>query len=167
MKKSFVSEMMKKSFIEKSKSVKTRKEFRFLFFDTFPVSFIVPVEMFPFFRKVSAKFYDKESEGYNGIMAEIDDRIEIAKRTGREMKVNDFLKHTDKETDLFDPSIKKAIEKKTGCGDWLIDKNATTLEKAIAIYRRKRRLIRWDYEFVPVSEDMTGKKSVNKNLSEE
>ena len=139
MKKSFVSDLMMKNFIDGLNTVKNRADFRFLFLDAFPVSSIVPVKYYNNFRRLSAKFYDKDSAGYNGNMQEIDERLEIAYRTGKEMKVNDFLKHTDKETDFYDPELRKAGEKKTGCGDWLTDKNATTLEKALAIYRRKRR----------------------------
>ena len=168
MKKSsvIVSAESVQEFIEKAQG-KNRAEFRFLFLDTFIVSHIVPVNLFNMFRKFAAFFYDKESDGYRGIMAEIDDRMEISKRTGRPMLVNDFLKHTDKDTDFYDPSINKAFEKKTGCGDWLVDKNATTLDKALQIYKRKRRLLRWDYDFVPETAEMNGKKSVNNKLSEE
>lgn len=167
MKKQYVTNEMKQEFITRTETIKTRSAFRLAFFDVFPVSAIVPVDMYPFFEKAAKKFYSKKMNGYDGIMAEIADRLQIARNTGREMMVNDFLKHKDDKTDLYDPSIRKAIEKKTGCGDWLIDKNATTLEKAIAIYRKKRRLIRWDYDYKPETEKMNGKKSVNRFLSAE
>lgn len=162
-----ITSIQTKAFSEKSKSITTRSDFRFLFFDSFDKDAIVPDDKIPFFYRISERFYKSTGNGYGGIMKEITDRIEISKWTGKPLKVNDFLKHTNTETDLFDPSIHKALEKKTGCGDWLIDKNATTLEKAIAIYKRKKRLLRWDYDFIPSETEMNGKKSVNKNLSKE
>lgn len=151
---------MLRTFNELTKNNPSKGNFRFAFLDTFPVSAIVPPEKYNLFRRIAAFFYDKESDGYKGILAEIDERISISRKTGRPLKVNDFLKHTDKETDYYDPSIRKSFELKTGCGDWMIDKNGTTLDKIIAIYTRKRRLIHWKYDFEPEGKYMNGKKSV-------
>ena len=162
MSKAFVITLaLVRSFIAESQTVTNRNDFRTLFFRYFKTGYVVPVSLFDFFYKCACKFYDKSALGYKGIMAEIEDRIAIARKNGKNLLVSDFLKHIGTKTDLYDSSIRKAYEKKTGCGDWLVSRDATSLEEVIAEYTRKTRLIRWDYDFTPTDNRMTGKKSVS------
>lgn len=163
----FITVEMVKAFIASSQTVTNRNDFRKLFFSSFRLSHAVPASLVPFFLKVSAKFYDKSDFGYNGIMEEIKDRAEIMVKNNGYVLVRDFLKHGEEETDFYDSSIRTAYEKKTGCGDWLTSTESTTFEEIIKEYSRRRRLIRWDYDYIPKTGKMTGKKSVDKTLSEE
>ena len=156
-----ISVIMVKAFISDTKTVKNREDFRTVFFNHFKSGYIVPVEMFPFFLKCAKKFYNPDSTGYNGIISEITERIRIAEKNGKTLFISDFLKHIGTKTDLYDSAIRKAYELKTGCGDWLVSRDAITLEQVITEYTRKTRLIKWDYVFVPEDKHMTGRKSVS------
>lgn len=153
--------VMVQAFITDTKTIKNRNDFRTLFFNHFKPTYIVPIEFFHFFFKCSQKFYNPNSTGYNGIMQEIMKRIEIAERNEENLLISDFLKHIGTKTDLYDASIRKAYELKTGCGDWLISRSATTLDEVIEEYTRKTRLIKWSYHFKPDNNRMNGKKSVS------
>ena len=142
-------------------------KFRNTFFRHFLLSDSVPEKLVPVFVKFAENFYDKSSFGYHGIIEEIKDRTELYALNDGFVPVREFLKHGEGKTDCYDSVERIAYEKKTGCGDWLRSETATTFDEIIKEYRRKRTLIRWDYDFVPTSEDMNGKKSVNKYWSNE
>lgn len=155
-----ISVIMVKAFISDTQSVKNRNEFRKVFFEHFKPSYIVPLEFFNFFFKCSQKFYNPKSTGYDGIMREIMERMQIAEKNEENLLIADFLKHTGFRTDMYDSSIRKAYELKTGCGDWLVSRSATTLDEVLEEYARKTRLIKWSYHFTPDENRMNGKKSV-------
>lgn len=143
------------------------KAFRSCFFRHFFLSDKVPSSLVPTFIRFSEKFYDKSSVGYTGIIEEIADRVILYSEIDGFVLVREFLKHGEGKTDIYDKENRTSYEKKTGCGDWLRSEKYNTFEEVIQEYRRKRTLIRWDYDYIPTSEDMTGKKSVNKSWTEE
>ena len=143
------------------------KLYRSVFFHNFRLSDTVPSSLVNAFFRFAEKFYDKSSFGYDGIMEEIKDRVYLYSSIDGFVAVREFLKHGDGKTDIYDKKERICYEKKTGTGDWLRSERFDSFDDVIMEYRRKRTLIRWDYDFVPASEDMSGKKSVNKNLSEE
>ena len=142
-------------------------KFRNVFFRHFFLSDKVPSNLVPVFQKFAENFYDKTSTGYNGIIEEVKDRTSLYSDIDGFVLVREFLKHEDGKTDIFDKQERISYEKKTGCGDWLRSERSSSFEEVIAEYRRKKTLIRWDYDFVPSSEDMNGKKSVNKYWTNE
>lgn len=174
-----ISVLMVKAFIEEWNKTRTvaiahgaqydtlLSKFRFVFFHNFLLSDLVPAKLVPTFVKFAENFYDKSSFGYHGIIEEIKDRVDIIALNHGQVPVREFLKHGDGQTDIYDSVERISYEKKTGCGDWLRSEKSTTFEEIIAEYCRKRTLIRWDYDFVPDSEDMNGKKSVNKYWNNE
>jgi hypothetical protein len=143
------------------------KAFRSVFFHHFHLSDSVPVSLVPTFVNFAKKFYDTASTGYNGIIEEITDRVYLYSDIDGSVLVREFLKHGDGKSDFYDKENRVSYEKKTGCGDWLRSERYDTFDDVIEEYRRKKTLIRWDYDFVPASDDMTGKKSVNNKYTDE
>ena len=134
--------------------------FRHIFFSYFRLSDTVPFEMVEMFQSFAEKFYDRESLGYDGIIAEIKDRTEMYSVIDGYVAIREFLKKPEGKTDIYDKENRVCYEKKTGCGDWLRSERSTTFEEVIEEYKRKRTLIRWDYEYTARPDGMTGKKSV-------
>ena len=143
--------------------------FRVCFFSHFLLGDSVPntdglVERF---QQYAEMFYDPSALGYNGIIYEIKKRTSLYAENDGFVSVREFLKHEDGKTDYYDGINRKAYEQKTGTGDWLRSEKSCTFSDIIKEYRRKRTLICWDYDFIPESEDMNGKKCVNKYWSNE
>lgn len=134
--------------------------FRHIFFSYFRLSDTVPAEMVDMFNSFAEKFYDKTALGYDGIIAEIKDRTELYAMIDGYVAIREFLKKPEGKTDIYDKENRICYEKKTGCGDWLRSERSTTFEEVIEEYKRKRTLIRWDYEYTARPDGMTGKKSV-------
>ena len=143
------------------------KAFRSCFFHHFRLSDSVPAKLVPVFVRFAEKFYDSSALGYNGIIEEIKDRTEMYALIDGKVLVREFLKHGDGKSDFYDKENRTSYEKKTGCGDWLRSEKSFTFEEVIEEYKRKRTLIRWDYEYTARVDGMTGKKSVNNNLTDE
>lgn len=143
--------------------------FRRCFFSHFLLGDSVPDKdgMIQIFQKYAEQFYNSESLGYSGILYEIKKRTSLYANNDGFVAVREFLKHDDGKTDYYDSVSRKAYEQKTGTGDWLRSEKASSFSEIIKEYRRKKTLICWDYDFIPVSEDMNGKKSVNKYMTNE
>jgi len=159
-----------KTELVQSKTKRTAEEkqklIRCLFFRHFHLSDNVPAELVPDFIKVASVFYNRESLGYNGIMEEIKDRTELYSMIAGHVEIREFLKHGEGKSDFYDRENKISYEKKTGCGDWLRSERSATFEEVIAEYKRKKTLLRWDYEYKANKEGMNGAKTVKKGEEE-
>lgn len=142
-------------------------EYRKIFFNHFRLSDNVPEKFVPAFIRLAKNFYDSSSLGYNGIISEISERVELLSMIDGSVPVREFFVHKAGKTDIWDKENHIGYEKKTGCGDWLCSEKSVTFAEVIEEYKRKRTRILWDYDFIPVSSEMNGKKSVNKNMTEE
>lgn len=143
------------------------KAYRACFFHHFLLSDSVPSSLVKAFIRFSKNFYDKHSTGYNGIIEEIKDRVTLYSDIDGYVFIREFLKHGDGQTDIYDKEERISYEKKTGCGDWLRSEKNSIFDEVIKEYCRKKTLIRWDYDFIPSSADMNGKKSINNKFTEE
>ena len=123
----------------------------------------VPADLCETMYKIITLFYDKNGLGYDGIMQEIRDRMDLYILIDGGMIVKDFMKHKPEKTDIYDKENKISYEKKTGCGDWLRSEKYVDFNDIIAEYKRKKTRIRWDYDFIPSSDTMTGIKSMKDN----
>lgn len=123
---------------------------------------IVPEEYISIFRKITRHCYSTVSHmktddgkiiryhngGYDGIQAEIDDRISMKYDNGDCIIVKDFFKAPADVADLYDSITGKTYEKKTGAGTWLY--GTGSFDDIVKKYRRKRKLLKWDFDHVPV-----------------
>ena len=152
---------------DKASTEEKIKAFRACFFDSFRLSDSVPAPLVPAFIRFAEKFYNPASTGYNGIIAEIRERVTLYADIFDSVQVREFLKHGDGKTDIYDSDNKIPYEMKSGCGDWLRSERFDTFEDVLQEYRRKRTRLLWKYSYVARPEGMTGKKSVNNSLTDE
>ena len=106
----------------------------------------VPADLVPVVLKFVALMYDRDGVGYHGVISEIVDRVSLYSAIDGFVYAGEFLVHKMGVSDIYDKENRTSYEKKTGCGDWLRSETPSFSE-TIAIYRRKRTLIRWDYTF--------------------
>ena len=148
--------------ITEVKTAHSHYEVRTALFHHVKRSDIVPDNFINVMLKISKKCYSSVSHkvddngnvikyhncGYDGIMAEIADRITLKIDNGDTITVNDFFKASAMETDIYDSFRKKGYEKKTGAGTWLYGEGS--FADIVKAYRRKRKLLMWDYHHIPV-----------------
>lgn len=137
-----------------------------LFFSFFRKNDVVPADNVALFRRLASLVYDKNSAGYKGIIKEVRDRVELYADIDGQVLVKEFFVHADGLTDFYDSENRIAYEKKTGCGNWLYSEKYVELNDVIEEYKRKRRLLRWDYDFKPVSERCEGGKDLKNENGE-
>ena len=107
---------------------------------------LVPAKYADAMLRIVRKMYNPADKGANGKFAETCDRIDLFKLNGAEfIPVREFFAHKHGQTDIYDQLERLGYEKKTGTGDWLYCEE-DDFDACIAMYRRKRTLIRWDYE---------------------
>lgn len=155
---------------EQLESVKTELEkatdyieYRKTFFSAFKLSDRVPENLIDSVYQIALRFYDDSGLGYYGVMAEIRDRIDLYSMIDGFVEIREFLLHKADKTDFYDKENKVAYEKKTGCGSWLYSEKNYLLSDIIEEYKRKKRLLRWDYDFVPDNDRMTQGKTLQWN----
>lgn len=95
--------------------------------------------------KLVKLMYNPADKGRNGKTAETADRIDLMIMNGaEEIPFREFFAHKMNKTDIYDNLERTCYEKKTGTGDWLYCEDSD-FDSCIAMYRRKRTKIRWDY----------------------
>lgn len=107
---------------------------------------LIPAELADVTLKIVKLMYKPTDKGRNGKHEEAIDHVyNLIDCNGAEaVPFREFFAHKHGKTDLFDRSVKKSFEKKTGTGDWLYCEE-DDFDACIAMYRRKKTLIRWDY----------------------
>lgn len=86
--------------------------------------------------------YNPDDYGLEGKFSEVEERIEQAIKRNKPLRWNDFNAHKAGRRDLsYD---RKAVEKKTGAGDWLVSTQSCTPEAIVKEYCRKQSLIHWE-----------------------
>lgn len=106
--------------------------------DYVPENLIVPV------LKVVSLFYDKAGTGYNGVMQEITFRVTWYGHVDGKVLFSHFFMHKSNQRDVQKDG--KAMEIKTGCGNWLYS-STHDFNAVIRNYSRRKELIHWDYKF--------------------
>lgn len=106
----------------------------------------VPAKFAPAMLKVVKLMYNPADKGKRGKFAETSGRIDLLILNGETaIPAREFFAHKMGKTDIYDKLNREGYEKKTGTGDWLYCED-DDFDACIASYRRKRTLIRWDYE---------------------
>jgi len=106
--------------------------------DYIPYTLVAPV------LKVVSLFYDKKGTGYNGVMKEIQYRVCWYGAVNDKVLFSDFFLHTKSQKDVKKEG--RAMEIKTGCGNWLYG-TTHDFNAIIRNYSRRKELIHWDYKF--------------------
>ena len=88
--------------------------------------------------------YNPWDYGLEGKYSEVAERVQLAIEQGKSLLWNDFRAHKSGTRDLS--YGRKAVEKKTGAGDWLVSRRARTPESIVKEYSRKQSLIHWQVD---------------------
>lgn len=164
-----ITKSIMQEIITDAKTATTHYEVRKAIFNHCKRSDIVPETLINPFRKITRHCYSSVSHetlvdgtvrryhnaGYDGIMTEIDDRLALKLDNNDEIIVADFFKAPGNKVDIYDSFRKQGYERKTGTGTWLY--GTGSFEDIVKAYRRKRRLLVWDY----VHEPKKGRKNDN------
>lgn len=86
--------------------------------------------------------YNPADYGMDGKFSEVEERVGQAVKRNKPLRWNDFNAHKAGRRDLSYGH--KAVEKKTGAGDWLVSTQACTAEEIVKEYSRKHSLIHWE-----------------------
>ena len=105
---------------------------------------IIPWRMMEHMLQYRYAEFNPDDYGLEGKFSEVEERIELAIMKERDLKWVDFRAHKAGRRDLS--YGKKAVEKKTGAGDWLVSFKACTVEGIVREYSRKTSLIHWQVE---------------------
>ena len=128
----------------------TNENVRKVLFDNVSMNDIVPEQFVDKFVSVMSLYYDKSGKGYRGVMNEITKRIDTIRFTEKIINmggvpVHEFFLKKQGQTDTIDFDNHTGYEEKAGAGNWLYNDKSSSFEETIAMYRRKRTKIRWDY----------------------
>lgn len=138
---------------EEKHVAKGSQEMKDLIFQYVKKNDSVPAEYAEIMIKIfCGYYYSKAGTGWHGVANEIVKRIHeimyTEKAQEKGIAIIDFMLHKQGTTDTYDSDNRICYEEKSGCGNWLYAKDATTLEGVRAEYEKKTRtLIRWDYKF--------------------
>ena len=122
---------------------------RNMLFSDISVNDYIPSELVKPVLKLVSLSYDKNGQGYHGVMVESEKRVtEYAKQKGKVL-FSEFFLHTNKQKDMYIMvnGKRRALELKTGCGNWLYSPKHD-LMKTIQNYSRRTEIINWCYTFV-------------------
>lgn len=125
--------------------------------DYIPENLVVPV------LKVVSLFYDKAGTGYTGVMKEIEYRVLWYSTIDGKVLFSHFFMHKSSQKDVQKDG--KAMEIKTGCGNWLYS-TTHDFNAVIRNYSRRKELIHWDYTFV-VETKKAGKETYHVKIETE
>ena len=128
------------------KTAKNESDVKNILFNHVKLTDKIPVALAPTMVKIVSHCYDKSGTGYNGVMNEIEKRIDLYSLIYDEITVKEFFLHKMGRKDLYDKENKESYELKSGCGNWLYSKNSSFLA-TIANYERRKEKIRWTYQF--------------------
>lgn len=136
-------------------------EVRRITFSHVKLSTIIPYEYSKaMYNEVITRFYNRNGNGYHGIMKEIRERLVLYYDIGKNVEFREYLVHGAGVTDYYDSDNRQAYEQKTGTGEWLRSERSSDLMEVVKEYRRMTRFLRWDYDFEPETERMEGKKNL-------
>lgn len=107
---------------------------------------LIPAELAEITLHIARLMYNPADKGWKGKHEEAIDRVYnlIDCNGASAVAFREFFAHKHGQTDIYDRSIRSGFEKKTGTGDWLYCEE-DDFEACIAMYRRKRTMIKWDY----------------------
>ena len=86
--------------------------------------------------------YNPEDYGKDGKLSEIRERLAMAYEKMRDIRYIEFNAHKQGRRDMS--YGRKAVEKKTGAGDWLVSYKSCTRDTIVAEYSRKQSMIHWE-----------------------
>lgn len=105
---------------------------------------VIPCEFLQDMLEYRFLEYNPADYGLYGKFSEVSERVKQAIARGKDLRWNDFNAHKAGRRDLS--YGRKAVEKKTGAGDWLVSYQSCTVDSIVREYSRKTSLIHWQVE---------------------
>ena len=89
-----------------------------------------------------AEYNRAEDYGWAGKHSEASERVTLAALKGKALPYSEYSAHKMNDVDFR--YGRKAVEKKTSCGDWLYSKTTSDPAKIVKAYRSKKTLVHWE-----------------------
>ena len=110
---------------------------------------VIPCEYLDDMLEYRYVCYNLADYGMEGKFSEVRERVKQAIAREKDLRWNEFNAHRAGRRDLS--YGRKAVEKKTGAGDWLVSTKNSNPEKIVAEYSKKHTMIHWEVEDLEIN----------------